>query len=377
MRLDEGFTFQKLSLDLTPLIDIVFLLVLFFAVSTSFISREDLAALKNRVDRLSEEKAALTSQLGEASVEAGALRSELALADRNRARLETSLNSLTEERDRALGELDALGSRLAQAERDRDRQIERVAALSRESSTRGERIQDLQQQLNQASSSLARERKEIRTLEASLAEQRLERQRVEEDLERANQTRTRLDTKLGSARSRIEKLEAELAEFKDVAALDRKEMDRMLAAQQILQSNLDEVMQNDQLNIKREDRLVILQLSDRILFDSGSAAIKAEGVEVLKEVGNTIKSKLQGMQIQVAGHTDNVPVSPGQGAWSDNWSLSAARAVNVLQLLESQVGIDPELLSAAGYGEHRPIADNDSAAGRARNRRIELVLVPR
>lgn len=338
MKLDEGLNFQKQSLDLTPLIDIIFLLVLFFAVSTSFISREDLQSLKSNLAEVREDKASLSSELAGAVDETAALRSQLAAADRETTRLEASVASLKRERDRALGDVDNLDSRLAAVENERERQRKRIQVLQ----------------------------EQTRALETSLAERR----------EEADAERRRLNEALSEARGRIEKLEAELADFRELAALDREQLERTLAAQQTLESNLDEVVQDEQLDIKREDRTVILQLSDRILFDSGSAVIKDEGVRVLKDVGNTVKTKLRGMRIQVAGHTDNIPVTPGQGAWSDNWSLSAARAVNVLQLLEEEVGIDPELLSAAGYGEHQPIAGNDTPEGRAKNRRIELVLVP-
>lgn len=362
MKLDEGLNFQKQSLDLTPLIDIIFLLVLFFAVSTSFISREDLQALKNNVVELSGDKTSLTDELTQATNELESLRTQLALADRKTVDLEASVDRLTEEKEQALERSDALDARLAALERERERQQERMQAL--------------QQQLDQTSGSLALAEQRTQTLEASVAERSEQRQQAEKALDQANEQRSRLDGALSEARTRIERLEVELAEFRELATLDREQIERMLAAQRTLQTNLDDLVKDDGLNIKREDQVVILQLSDRILFDSGSAAIKDEGMDVLTKVGNTIKSKLRGMRIQVAGHTDNVPVTPGQGAWANNWSLSAARAVKVLRLLEEQVGIDPQLLSAAGYGEHRPIADNESAEGRAKNRRIELLLVP-
>lgn len=362
MKLDEGLNLQKQSLDLTPLIDIIFLLVLFFAVSTSFISREDLQALKRDVAELREEKASLNSELAQTADEMTSLRSRLASADRRIMRLETSAESLTQERDQALGRADTLEAQLEFLESERD--------------LRKKRVQALQGRLDQTSSRLAQARQMAQNLQASLAERGQQWQQAEEALDRVTEERSRLTEELSGARSRIERLEAELADFRELAELDREQLERMLAAQQALQSNLEEALADDQLNVKREDRTVILQLSDRILFDSGSAVIKDQGVQMLKNVGNTIKSKLQGMRIQVAGHTDNVPVTPGQGVWSDNWSLSAARAVNVLQLLEDEVGIAPELLSAVGHGEHQPIASNDSAEGRAKNRRIELVLIP-
>lgn len=362
MKLDEGLNFQKQSLDLTPLIDIIFLLVLFFAVSTSFISGEDLQALKSDLATLEEQKASLNRELARTADVLNTTRSQLTQAEQRVVRLEDFTDELTRERDQARDRAGTLDARVAVMENERDRQRQR--------------LQTLRSELDQASSRLARTRERARTLQASLAQRREQWREAEQALDQAAAERGRLEAELGNARGRVEHLEAELAEFRELAAVDREQLERMQAAQQALESNLDEVLQNNQLDIKREERNVILQLSDRILFDSGSAVIKEQGAEVLKDVGATIKSNLRGMRIQVAGHTDNVPITGGQGPYGDNWSLSAARAVNVLQLLEREVGIDPKLLSAVGYGEHQPVAGNDTAEGRARNRRIELVLVP-
>jgi chemotaxis protein MotB len=81
--------------------------------------------------------------------------------------------------------------------------------------------------------------------------------------------------------------------------------------------------------------------------------------------------------IRVEGHTDNVKVGGALArAFPSNWELSAARAINVARYLQ-RLGVDPALLSAAAYGEHRPVSENDTAEGRTKNRRIEIVLVPR
>ncbi|MCH9673999.1 MAG: OmpA family protein, partial [Gammaproteobacteria bacterium] len=118
-------------------------------------------------------------------------------------------------------------------------------------------------------------------------------------------------------------------------------------------------------------------LSDRILFDSGSADIKPAGLNILRRVGEVLKSRIGDLEVQVGGHTDNVPIRNRAGALGTNWGLSSARAVNVVRFFETELGINPLLLSAVGYSEHRPIADNATGAGRARNRRIEIVLLPR
>jgi chemotaxis protein MotB len=119
-----------------------------------------------------------------------------------------------------------------------------------------------------------------------------------------------------------------------------------------------------------------VNMLDEILFDSGRTTIKPEGVEVLERVGE-ILSNVRDRAINVEGHTDNVPIGPELARrYPTNWELSAARATNVARYLQEKIGIDPALLSATGYGEFQPIASNETEEGQAKNRRIEIVLVP-
>jgi chemotaxis protein MotB len=115
---------------------------------------------------------------------------------------------------------------------------------------------------------------------------------------------------------------------------------------------------------------------DKILFDSGQTEIRPEGLGVLKrvvEILMTVTDKV----IRVEGHTDSIPIGGALAKrYPTNWELSAARALNVTRFLEKE-GIDPTLLSAVAFGEHQPIAENDTPEGRARNRRIAIILLPR
>jgi chemotaxis protein MotB len=115
---------------------------------------------------------------------------------------------------------------------------------------------------------------------------------------------------------------------------------------------------------------------DKILFDSGRAEVKPEGLEVLKRVV-AILMGVTDKTIRVEGHTDDVPIS---GAlvkrYPTNWELSAARAITVTRYLEKE-GLDPALLSAAAFGEYQPVADNETPEGRAKNRRIAIILLPK
>lgn len=119
-----------------------------------------------------------------------------------------------------------------------------------------------------------------------------------------------------------------------------------------------------------------MDVVDKILFDSGEAAVKEEGLAVLKRVVDILKN-VKDKNIHVEGHTDNVKIT-GRLAkkYATNWDLSYARAINVTKYLQ-QEGIDPKVLSATAFGEYQPIADNSTPEGRAKNRRIAIILLPK
>lgn len=116
-----------------------------------------------------------------------------------------------------------------------------------------------------------------------------------------------------------------------------------------------------------------VNMVEAILFDSGRAVVKPEGLKVLQKVIDILKG-VTDKAIRIEGHTDNVPIRTAQ--FPSNWELSAARATNVARFLQQQ-GIDPTILAAVAYGEYKPVAENDTKEGRAKNRRIEIILVPK
>ncbi len=120
---------------------------------------------------------------------------------------------------------------------------------------------------------------------------------------------------------------------------------------------------------------ISVTMVDRILFNSGDAALSPQGEGVLRALGNVLSS--DDKLIEVCGHADNQAVeSAVKERFPTNWELSTARATNVVRFLQEQVGIKARRLKAAGFGASRPIASNATAAGRAKNRRIEILLLP-
>src|SRR3989441_3774435 len=130
-----------------------------------------------------------------------------------------------------------------------------------------------------------------------------------------------------------------------------------------------------QVTISELKGKLTVNMVEAILFDSGKAEVKQEGLVVLGKVIEILKT-VNDKSIRIEGHTDNKPiVGPLTQRYPTNWELSAARAINVARYVQKQ-GIEPAKLSAAAFGEFKPVADNATPEGRAKNRRIEIVMVP-
>jgi chemotaxis protein MotB len=128
---------------------------------------------------------------------------------------------------------------------------------------------------------------------------------------------------------------------------------------------------NKSVSMNIDGRGLVISLNDTILFDPGKAAIKNEALAELVAVGQALNT--QDNYIRVEGHTDNVPINTAQ--FASNWELSAARATTVVRFLIDMAGIPPEKLSAVGYGEYKPVADNATFEGRGKNRRVDIILL--
>ena len=139
---------------------------------------------------------------------------------------------------------------------------------------------------------------------------------------------------------------------------------------------MKEEIARGEIALSQSDGRLRVDLVDRILFDSGDARISKRGEGVLARVG-AVLVHMPDKQIQVSGHTDNQPITGKlKEQFPTNWELSTSRAINVVRFLQEQAQVPADRLAATGYGEHQPIARNNTPAGRARNRRIEILLTP-
>lgn len=125
------------------------------------------------------------------------------------------------------------------------------------------------------------------------------------------------------------------------------------------------------VQLELTERGVVVRFADRVLFDLGRAELKPEALEILAQVAEVLKDVPN--PVRVEGHTDDLPIRTER--FPSNWELSTARATNVIRHLIEEHGFDPRRLSAAGYGEYRPLVPNDSMENRALNRRVDIVLL--
>jgi len=129
-----------------------------------------------------------------------------------------------------------------------------------------------------------------------------------------------------------------------------------------------------QLALIKGDFEIVIRFRDHALFDPGKADIKEDALEVLSGIARILVAHDQDIAaVRVEGHTDNVPINTPQ--FPSNWELSTGRAVGVLRLFAEDKGFEPRKLSAVGYGEYHPVADNDTPENRSRNRRVDILIV--
>ncbi len=182
-----------------------------------------------------------------------------------------------------------------------------------------------------------------------------------QDVSRLETERGNLGGELEQAQKRMEELRKAQAQAEQRAAQFRK-----------LVSQFKALTDAGKLQVEIRENRMIVRLGDKILFDPGKTDLKPEGKDALTQVTAVLKT-LPNRNFQVAGHTDNVPIKSKK--FRSNWDLSTARAVEVTNFMIG-AGMEPKRLSAAGYADQSPVAPNDSPDNMAKNRRIEITLVP-
>jgi chemotaxis protein MotB len=152
----------------------------------------------------------------------------------------------------------------------------------------------------------------------------------------------------------------------------REMLERRTRAFRELAEKLKSMIESKALSVSMRKGRLIVQMSDKVLFDPGKSDLKPEGQKALELIGGILKT-IPDRDFLIAGHTDNRPVKTAR--FKSNWDLSVARALEVVKFLQGQ-GVNPGHLGAAGYSEFDAVGDNATDGGRAQNRRIEIILMP-
>jgi chemotaxis protein MotB len=205
-------------------------------------------------------------------------------------------------------------------------------------------------------------------VEAKLAEMTALAQKQRLDLSALGAKSEQLANEKGSLTQDMTKLQGQLAELQ---RQEQQERDRAALFQKLL-SQLKGMIDSGKLQVVIRNGKMVVKLPDNVLFDPGKTDVKPAGKDALAELTNVLKA-IPNRTFQIAGYTDDTPIHTAK--FKSNWYLSTARAVEVLNLMIGD-GMEPQRLSAAGYGSYDPVASNATVEGKAQNRRIEVTLMP-
>ena len=190
------------------------------------------------------------------------------------------------------------------------------------------------------------------------------REEIDRNLKKIEMTEQELE----AARLKVSSTEAQVATLKKIEA----ETTRRNEIYGQFVDRLKSMIDGGQLTVTIEQGRIVINLPDNVLFKSGRSFLNAKGKESLAPIA-AVLSQFSDRRFQIEGHTDNEPIKSKR--FPSNWELSTSRALSVVHLLV-EMGVKPENISAAGYGEFRPRADNETEEGRKLNRRIEIVMLP-
>lgn len=183
-------------------------------------------------------------------------------------------------------------------------------------------------------------------------------------------------TNLANAQAETQKAQDQITSLKAQIADLEKQRDFVANSSKALEDEMRAKLESKDVTISKLQGKLTVNIVDSIMFDSGEAILKPDGQAVMQRVGSILAGHPE-LKIHVIGHTDNIPIrANARSRFASNWELSAARAMAAVHFLTEQANVDPRRVGAVGYGEFRPIADNSTAEGRAKNRRIAITILP-
>lgn len=270
------------------------------------------------------------------------------------SQLKSDYDSLVTVKNKSENELNALQKQYDEAVTTRDNLRSELNALRTSHENLKKSYEALEENSNTAiADNIKKNRELLAQLEAK-----------EQALEAENNRLKALKQELDSRSQRVEELESIIAS-KDA---------NMRALKDAISKALTD-FEGKGLTVEQRDGKVYVSMENKLLFESGSWAVGSQGKTAVRQLGNVLAQNPD-IAILIEGHTDNVPYT-GIGQLSGNWDLSTKRATAIVNILRENAAINPENLTAAGRGEFAPIASNETSEGRAKNRRIEVILTPK
>jgi len=154
----------------------------------------------------------------------------------------------------------------------------------------------------------------------------------------------------------------------------KNDMNELERAKGELEKRLQDEINNKQVKVEMQNKGLVITFVSEVLFDSGKAKLRKDSYSKLDKVAGVLNTTVVDLNVGIEGHTDNQPIK--KSGWKSNWELSTARALSVLHYLSDKSVAEPRL-AAIGYGEYKPVASNDTKGGRQKNRRVEIVILPK
>lgn len=155
----------------------------------------------------------------------------------------------------------------------------------------------------------------------------------------------------------------------------KTELTDLEKAKQQLEDRLKSEIDDKEVKVEMLERGLVLTFVAEVLFSPGKADLRKDSFERLGKVATVLKKTVPDLNVGVEGHTDSDPIK--RSGWKSNWELSSGRALSVLHYLIDKQKVDPKRLSATGFGEYHPVASNVTKAGKSKNRRVEIVILPK
>jgi len=279
--------------------------------------------------------------------------------EKEKLRLETEVAELSADIERMEREADRLRSRDSDA-------FEGMKELKAKAESLRQQNEFLQSQLGQMETGSEAENKRL-MVELLRNQEKL--QLKEDELKLLEMQLVEKEQRLNDLEKELEKREARVRELEDLLAQkDAKVRELKDRVKKALVG-----FEDKGITVEQRNGRVYVSMEAKLLFSSGSIAVGPEGKTAVIQLAKALEGQ-EDMTILVEGHTDTDPIKTA--TIKDNWDLSVMRATEVVRIMKSNSSIDPAILTAAGRGEHFPIASNETPEGKAKNRRIEVILTP-